>query len=73
LVRPGTKVTPETIILHLSNPKLVQEVNAANGQLAQQLAQREAFKYEQQSERLNYQGRIADIEAEIEKASLNSQ
>jgi multidrug resistance efflux pump len=70
LVRPGTKVLPETIILHLSNPKLVQEVNAANGQLAQQLAQREAFKYEQQSERLNYQGRIADIEAEIEKAEL---
>ncbi|PKG85374.1 RND transporter [Colwellia sp. 75C3] len=70
LVRPGTKVTPDTVILHLSNPKLVQEVNAANGQLAQQLAQREAFKYEQQSERLNYQGRIADIEAEIEKAQL---
>ncbi|PKI13036.1 efflux RND transporter periplasmic adaptor subunit [Colwellia sp. 12G3] len=70
LVRPGTKVTPNTVILHLSNPKLVQEVNAANGQLAQQLAQREAFKYEQQSERLNYQGRIADIEAEIEKAQL---
>ena len=70
LVRPGTKVTPDTVILHLSNPKLVQEVNAANGELAQQLAQREAFKYEQQSERLNYQGRIADIEAEIEKAEL---
>jgi len=70
LVRPGTKVTPDTIILQLSNPKLEQEVNAANGQLAQQLAQREAFKYEQQSERLNYQGRIADIEAEIEKAQL---
>lgn len=70
LVRPGTKVTPDTVILHLSNPKLVQEVNAAKGQLAQQQAQREAFKYEQQSERLNYQGRIADIEAEIEKAEL---
>lgn len=70
LVRPGTKVTPNTVILHLSNPKLVQEVNAANGELAQKLAQREAFKYEQQSERLNYQGRIADIEAEIEKAQL---
>ncbi|MCP4984634.1 MAG: HlyD family efflux transporter periplasmic adaptor subunit [Colwellia sp.] len=70
LVRPGTKVTPDTVILHLANPKLVQEVNAANGLLAQKLAQREAFKYEQQSERLNYQGRIADIEAEIEKAEL---
>lgn len=70
LVRPGTKVTPETIILHLFNPKLEQEVSKARGELAQQQAQREAFKYEQQNERLNYQGRIADIEAEIEKAQL---
>lgn len=70
LVRPGTKVTPSTIILQLTNPKLEQEVSQAQGQLAQQQAQLEAFKYEQQSERLNYQGRIADIEAEIEKAQL---
>jgi len=70
LVRPGTKITPETVILQLSNPRLEQEVSEAQGQLAQQKAQREAFKYEQQNERLNYQGRIADIEAEIEKAEL---
>ncbi|MCJ8318717.1 MAG: HlyD family efflux transporter periplasmic adaptor subunit [Colwellia sp.] len=70
LVRPGTKITPETIILTLFNPKLEQEVNAAKGQLAQQEAQQQAYKYEQQNERLNYQGRIADIEAEIEKANL---
>ncbi|OUS24966.1 RND transporter [Thalassotalea sp. 42_200_T64] len=70
LVRPGTKVSPDTVILHLNNPKLEQEVSQARGQLAQQQAQLEAFKYEQQSERLNYQGRIADIEAEIEKAQL---
>ncbi|MFT5840715.1 MAG: HlyD family secretion protein, partial [Flavobacteriales bacterium] len=54
LVRPGTKVTPATIILHLFNPKLEQEVSEARGELAQQQAQREAFKYEQQSERLTY-------------------
>jgi multidrug resistance efflux pump len=70
LVRPGTKVTPETVIVHLFNPMLEQEVSEARGELAQQQAQREAFKYEQQNERLNYQGRIADIEAEIEKAQL---
>jgi len=70
LVRPGTKVLPDTVILSLANPRLEQEVNAAKGQLAQQQAQREAFKFEQQSERLNYQGRIADIEAEIERAEL---
>ena len=54
----------------MSNPKLEQEVSQAQGELAQQKAQREAFKYEQQNERLNYLGRIADIEAEIEKAQL---
>jgi len=70
LVRPGTKVTPNTVILHLFNPKLEQEVSESLGELAQLQAQREAFKYEQQNERLNYQGRIADIEAEIEKAQL---
>ncbi len=61
LVRPGTVVTPETIILQLSNPKLEQKVSEARGLLAQQKAQREAFKYEQQSERLNFQGNIANI------------
>jgi HlyD family secretion protein len=70
LVRPGTKVTSEMIILHLFNPKLEQEVNEARGELAQQQAQQQAFKYEQQSARLTYQGRIADREAEIEKAQL---
>ncbi|MCO4799562.1 MAG: HlyD family efflux transporter periplasmic adaptor subunit [Colwelliaceae bacterium] len=70
LVRPGTLVTPETIILKLSNPKLEQEVNEAKGLLAQQQAQLEAFKYEQQNARLNYRGNIANIEAEIEKAQL---
>lgn len=70
IVRPGTKVNEDTVILTLSNPKLEQEVSQARGELAQLEAQREAFKYEQQSERLDYQGRIADIEAEIEKAKL---
>ncbi|WP_085300595.1 efflux RND transporter periplasmic adaptor subunit [Cognaticolwellia mytili] len=70
LVRPGTQVHADTIILTLANPKLEQEVGQARGELAQLEAQREAFKYEQQSERLDYQGRIADIEAEIEKAKL---
>ena len=70
LVRPGATVTQDTIILRLSNPALEQEVSQARGVLAQSQAQHEAFKYEQQSERLTYQGRIADIAAEIEKAKL---
>ncbi|MDK1288435.1 efflux RND transporter periplasmic adaptor subunit [Pseudoalteromonas umbrosa] len=70
LVRPGTKVSPDSVILRLSNPKLAQEVNEASGKLAELKAQREAFKYEQQSELLRYQGNIANIEASVEKAKL---
>ena len=69
-IRPGTQVTPNTVVLRLSNPRLEQALNDARGELAQQRAQREAFKYEQQSARLDYQGRIANIEAEIERAEL---
>ena len=70
LVRPGTLVSPDTVILQLTNPKLEQEVSEAQGQLAQLKAQREAFKYEQHNDRLNYQSTIANIEAELEKAKL---
>ncbi|WDE13135.1 efflux RND transporter periplasmic adaptor subunit [Thalassomonas haliotis] len=70
LIRPGAKVTQETVILRLSNPKLEQELNQAKGLLAQQQAQKAAFEYEQQNQRLNYRGSIADIEAAIEEAEL---
>lgn len=68
LLRPSATVSQDTIILHLSNPMLEKDVSQAQGMLAQLQAQREAFKYEQQNERLTYQGRIADIAAEIEKS-----
>lgn len=34
LVRPGTKISSDTVILRLSNPKLGLEVNEASGKLA---------------------------------------
>ena len=70
LARPGAIVTPDTVILQLANPELEQQVSDAKGQLAQEKAQREAYKFEQQSARLDYQGNIANIKAEIEKAQL---
>ncbi|WP_281556449.1 HlyD family efflux transporter periplasmic adaptor subunit [Thalassomonas sp. RHCl1] len=70
LIRPGAKVTQDTVILRLSNPKLEQELNQAKGLLAQQQAQKAAFEFEQQNQRLNYRGSIADIEAAIEEAEL---
>ena len=70
LALPGTVVTPETVILRLSNPQLEQEVNQSRGQLAEKQAEREALKFEQQNDRLNFLGRIEDIKLEIEKAKL---
>ena len=71
LVRPGATVTKDTVILALTNPQLEQQVNQARGELAQEQAKHQAFLYEQQSDRLNYQGSIADIEANLEKAQLD--
>lgn len=70
LVRPGAQVNKDTLVLRLINPKLKQALNQAKGLQAQQEADRAAFQYEQQNERLNYQGNIADIEANIEQAEL---
>lgn len=70
LALPGTQVKPETPILRLSNPQLEQEVNQARGLLAEKQAEREAFKYEQQNDRLTLLGQIEDIKSEIEKATL---
>ena len=71
LVRPGAQVTQDTVILALTNPQLEQQVNQAHGELAQQKAKHQAYQYEQQNDRLNYQGTIADIEANLEKAQLD--
>ena len=70
LALPGTQVTPKTPILRLSNPQLEQEVSQARGLLAEKRAEREAFKFEQKNDRLNFQGQIEDIKSEIEKAKL---
>lgn len=70
LIRPGTLVTPETVILRLLNPQLTQQVNQAKGTLKQRKAMQAAFEYEQTNARLNYLGRIEDLKAKLEKDEL---
>ena len=70
VLRPGAKVTPDSIILRLTNPKLEQELNEAKGELAKQEAEKAKFSYEQQSARLDHQSKIADVEAALAKAEL---
>lgn len=70
LMRPGTVVDEDSVILRLTNPELEQQLQQAKGQLSQHQAELQALKYEQQNARLDFQGRIAEIEATSEQAEL---
>jgi HlyD family secretion protein len=71
VLRPGAQVKPDTVILELSNPELIQAVTEA--QLAFQSAQA-AFinrKAELQSALLNQEADTANIEATYKQAALD--
>ncbi|MBA3296134.1 MAG: HlyD family efflux transporter periplasmic adaptor subunit [Acidobacteria bacterium] len=71
LLRPGANVTPDSVILELSNPELQQSVREA--QLAYQSAQAGFAnrKQELESSLLNQQGDVAGVEAAYKNEALN--
>jgi HlyD family secretion protein len=71
VLRPGAQVTPDTIVLELSNPELEQSVRGA--QLDYQSAQA-AFtnrKAELQSALLSQEANVANIETQYKQAALD--
>jgi HlyD family secretion protein len=73
VLRPGAQVTPDTVILELSNPELEQSVRAA--QLDFQSAQA-AFtnrKAELESSTLSQEANVANIETQYKQADLDLQ
>ena len=73
VLRPGAQVTPDTVVLELSNPELEQSVRAA--QLDYQSAQA-AFtnrKAELQSALLSQEANVANIETQYKQADLELQ
>jgi HlyD family secretion protein len=71
VLRPGAQVTPDTVILELSNPELEQSVRAA--QLDYQSAQA-AFtnrKAELESSLLSQEANVANIETQYKQAALD--
>ena len=70
-LRPGATVEPDTVILSLTNPELTQSFQSALGDLNANKAQFESFELEQENERLDFQGRITDIESALESAQLD--
>jgi HlyD family secretion protein len=71
VLRPGAQVTPDTVILELSNPELNQTVTEAHLGYQSALAAFENRKAELQSALLSQEADTANIEANYKQAALD--
>ena len=71
VLRPGAQVTPDTVILELSNPELEQTVREAQLAYQSALAAFENRKAELQSALLSQEADTANIEAHYKQAALD--
>lgn len=70
VLRPGARVTPETVILVLSNPDLEQQVMEARLGHASALAAYENRKAELQTQLLNQEVAVTTLESNLQNAEL---
>jgi HlyD family secretion protein len=70
VIRPGARVTPDTVILELSNPDLRQAVMDAQLAHASAIAAFENRKAELTSAYLNQEAAVATIESNLKNAEL---
>ena len=70
LVLPGTQVTPDTIIMKLSNPDLLLQVNNAEMELARHHASLRELIINQKSDYLAHQAILVQIKANLAAAEL---
>ncbi|MFN6970525.1 MAG: efflux RND transporter periplasmic adaptor subunit [Rheinheimera sp.] len=70
LLRPGSTVEPNTVLLRLANPQLDQQVQAAERAYQQKLAAIAAFAAQQQQDLLLQQDLLAERTAALAEATL---
>ena len=70
LLKPGAKVSANTIILRLKNPQLQQKLQAAKTALQKTITDRSKQDLQQQRELLEQESTLADVKAESELADL---
>ena len=68
--RPGSPLQTDTVILQLENPELNHKVQSAERALQQKQAEIAAFTARQQSNLLEQQGVLAELQAQLDQASL---
>lgn len=72
VLRPGAQVEADSIILRLSNPELLQEVDAARMALVQEQANLRRLKLDNQRELLAEQATLAQLDGEMQTITLLS-
>jgi HlyD family secretion protein len=72
MVLPGTPVTPETIIMELSNPQVQQEALASDLELKSAEAEYQNTKAKVNSDLLNLKAGAATVEADYENAKRDA-
>jgi HlyD family secretion protein len=68
IMRPGVQVTPDTVVLELSDPNVQQALNDAEQQLRGGEADYNSLKARLDAERLNQRAAFAVVEAEFKNA-----
>jgi multidrug resistance efflux pump len=70
LLKPGAKVTADSVIAYLENPELNQQVEDAKQELIQAQANLRQLKLTNQREKLNESAALAEIKSQYETAAL---
>jgi HlyD family secretion protein len=73
VLRPGTRVTPDSVILELSNPQLDQELQDAQLKLQSAEASLANLRVQVQNDLLNQRAASATIEAEYNRAKMQAE
>ena len=73
IVRPGSEVTPGTVVLELSNPALEQELNDAQLKVKSAEASLANLRVQLETGHLQQQASTAIIESDFRKASLQAE
>lgn len=72
LVQPGAKVTPETVLLELSNPDVEIQLLQAERQLTEAQAALVALQVSLENQRLTQAGVVAEVRTEYAEAERNA-
>jgi HlyD family secretion protein len=73
VIRPGAVVTPDTVILVLTEPQLQQQLNDAEQQLRASEADYKSLEARLQTDRLNQRSVAATVGADFEAAKLDKE